>query len=60
MTLCHESLTGLLNRNMSPSSFAQLVEETFKSKSIDCHKDSVPSLADAYATVHASVVPSTI
>jgi mTERF domain-containing protein len=51
---------GLLNSNMSFSSFAVIGEKTFKSKFIDCHKDSVPGLADAYAAAHAGVVPSRI
>uniref|UniRef100_A0A804M6H2 mTERF transcription factor n=1 Tax=Zea mays TaxID=4577 RepID=A0A804M6H2_MAIZE len=51
---------GLLNSNMSLSSLASLAEETFKSKFVDCHKDCVPGLADAYAAACASIVPSTV
>jgi mTERF domain-containing protein len=46
---------GLLN-NMSLISFLQFREETFKSKFIDCHMESVPGLADAYAAARAGIV----
>ncbi|CAD6215241.1 unnamed protein product [Miscanthus lutarioriparius] len=48
---------GLLNRNMRFSSLAVIGEETFKSKFIDCHMDSVPGLADAYAAARAGIIP---
>jgi mTERF domain-containing protein len=51
---------GLLSSKMAFYSFALIGEETFKLKHIDCHKDSVPGLADAYATASAGVVPSGI
>jgi mTERF domain-containing protein len=38
----------------------KLGEETFKLKFIDCHKDSVPGLADAYAAPRAGIVPSKV
>ncbi|CAL5090894.1 unnamed protein product [Urochloa decumbens] len=50
---------GLLNSNVGFFTFAKTGEETFKWRYIDCHKDSVPSLADAYATACGGVVPST-
>jgi mTERF domain-containing protein len=51
---------GLLNSNMNLFSLAHLGEEAFKSKFVDCHKDSVPGLADAYAAASASIVPSRV
>ena len=51
---------GLLSSKRAFYSFARIGEETFKLKYIDCHKDSVPGLADAYATASAGVVPSGI
>ena len=51
---------GLLSSKRAFYSFARIGEETFKLKYIDCHDDSVPGLADAYATVSAGVVPSGI
>jgi mTERF domain-containing protein len=51
---------GLLCTNMNLFTFTQFGEETFKLRFIDCHKDSVPGLADAYATARASIVPSTV
>ena len=48
---------GLLNRNMRFSPLAVIGEETFESKFIDCHMDSVPGLADAYAAVRAGIIP---
>ena len=48
---------GLLSSKMGFYSFAQIGEKTFKLKYIDCHKDSVPGLADAYAAASAGVVP---
>ena len=51
---------GLMNSNMSFSSLAAIGEETFKSKFIDCHMDSVPGLADAYAAARAGIIPSRV
>jgi mTERF domain-containing protein len=48
---------GLLNSNMSFFTLAVIGEETFKSKFINCHMDSVPGLADAYAAARAGIVP---
>uniref|UniRef100_A0A0A9GVN4 Uncharacterized protein n=1 Tax=Arundo donax TaxID=35708 RepID=A0A0A9GVN4_ARUDO len=42
---------------MSFSSLAKFGEETLRLKLLDCHKDSVPRLADAYATASAGGVP---
>uniref|UniRef100_A0A0A9B7D0 Uncharacterized protein n=1 Tax=Arundo donax TaxID=35708 RepID=A0A0A9B7D0_ARUDO len=41
---------------MSFFSLAKIGEEAFKLKFIDCHKDSVAGLADAYATACAGDV----
>jgi mTERF domain-containing protein len=41
---------------MSLISFLQFGEETFKSKFIDYHMESVPGLADAYAAARAGIV----
>jgi len=49
---------GLLD--MSFYSVVALGEDTFKSKFIDRHKDSVPGLADTYAAARAGIVPSRI
>ncbi|CAL5037640.1 unnamed protein product [Urochloa decumbens] len=49
---------GLLDSNRSFYTLVQYGEETFKLRYIDNHKDSVPGLADAYATARAGVVPS--
>jgi mTERF domain-containing protein len=51
---------GLLNSNVSFSSLASYGEETFKSKFIDRHMDSVLELADAYAAARTSIVPSRV
>ncbi|RCV24623.1 hypothetical protein SETIT_5G100700v2 [Setaria italica] len=51
---------GLLNSNMSFFSLAKLGEKAFKLRFIDCHKDSLPGLADFYAAACAGVVPSKI
>ncbi|CAL4965182.1 unnamed protein product [Urochloa decumbens] len=51
---------GLLNSNMSFCTLAKLGEEAFKMRFIDCHKDSLPGLADFYAAACAGVVPSRI
>ena len=51
---------GLLNSNTSFFTLAVIGEETFKSKFIDRHKDSVPGLADTYAAARAGIVPSRI
>ena len=48
---------GLLNSNTSFFTLAVIGEETFKSKFIDCHMDSVPGLADAYAAARAGIIP---
>ncbi|PAN24886.1 hypothetical protein PAHAL_4G259300 [Panicum hallii] len=49
---------GLLSSKMGFYTFAQIGEKTFKLKYIDCHTDSVPGLADAYAADRAGFVPS--
>ncbi|KAG0527066.1 hypothetical protein BDA96_06G200100 [Sorghum bicolor] len=49
---------GLLNSNTSFLTFAKLGEKSFKLKFIDCHKDSIPGLADAYATARTGVLGS--
>ncbi|CAD6215238.1 unnamed protein product [Miscanthus lutarioriparius] len=49
---------GLLNSNTSFYTLTKFGEVTFKLKFIDCHKDSVPGLADAYAAARAGTVPS--
>jgi mTERF domain-containing protein len=49
----------LLNSNTNFFT-TKLGEETFKLKFIDCHKDSVPGLADAYAAARASIVSSKV
>jgi mTERF domain-containing protein len=51
---------GLLNSDMNLFRLVHYTEEAFKLKFIDCHKDSVPGLADAYAAASASVVPSRV
>ncbi|CAO2193621.1 unnamed protein product [Urochloa humidicola] len=51
---------GLLNSNMSFCTLATLGEEAFKLRFIDCHKDSLPGLADFYAAACDGVVPSRI
>ena len=51
---------GLLNSKMGFFTFVEIGEKTFKLKYIDCHKESVPGLADAYAAAIAGVVPSGI
>ncbi|RLN11226.1 hypothetical protein C2845_PM09G08960 [Panicum miliaceum] len=51
---------GLLSSKMGFYSLVQIAEKTFKLKYIDCHKESVPGLADAYATGSTGVVPSGI
>ncbi|RCV20898.1 hypothetical protein SETIT_4G095000v2, partial [Setaria italica] len=48
---------GLLDSKRSFYTLAQYGEETFKFRFIDSHQDSVPGLADAYATAHAGSVP---
>ncbi|WVZ96158.1 hypothetical protein U9M48_041829, partial [Paspalum notatum var. saurae] len=40
---------GLMNRDTSFYTVAASGERTFRLKYVDCHKDSVPGLADAYA-----------
>ena len=44
---------GFLDSDMNLFQLVNYTEETFKSKFIDCHKDSVPGLADAYAAASA-------
>ena len=51
---------GLLNSNKNFFTITNLGVETFKLKFIDCHKDSVPGLADAYAATRAGIVPSEV
>ncbi|CAN6214526.1 unnamed protein product [Urochloa humidicola] len=51
---------GLLDRNRSFYTLVACGEETFKLRFVDCHKDSVPRLADAYATACGGAVPSTV
>jgi mTERF domain-containing protein len=51
---------GLLNGNMSFVSLATPGEEAFKMRFIDCHKDSLPWLADFYAAAGAGVVSSSL
>ncbi|CAL5051974.1 unnamed protein product [Urochloa decumbens] len=51
---------GLLDSNRSFYSLVSCGVETFKLRHIDCHKDSVPGLADAYATACDGVVPSAV
>uniref|UniRef100_A0A804M6F8 Uncharacterized protein n=1 Tax=Zea mays TaxID=4577 RepID=A0A804M6F8_MAIZE len=51
---------GLLNSNSNFFTVIKLGEETFRSKFIDCHKDSVPGLAYSYATTRAGIVPSRV
>ncbi|CAL5046852.1 unnamed protein product [Urochloa decumbens] len=51
---------GLQDSNRSFYSLVVKGEETFKLKYIDCHKDSVPGLADAYATARGGVVSSAV
>ncbi|XP_066333936.1 transcription termination factor MTEF1, chloroplastic-like [Miscanthus floridulus] len=51
---------GLLNSNMNFYTLSVIGEETFKSKFIDCHKDSVPGLAHAFAADRAGIVPSRV
>jgi mTERF domain-containing protein len=59
---CHESAAGkgLLNSNMNLFQLVHYREEAFESKFIDCHKDFVPGLADAYAAARACTVPSRV
>ncbi|CAL5046908.1 unnamed protein product [Urochloa decumbens] len=51
---------GLLDSNRSFYSLVQYGEEIFKLRYIDNHKDSVPGLADTYATACGGVVPSAV
>jgi mTERF domain-containing protein len=51
---------GSLNSNKNFFTITNLGEETFKLKFIDCHKDSVPGLGDAYAATRAGIVPSQV
>jgi mTERF domain-containing protein len=46
----------LLNSNTNFFTITKLGDETFKLKFIDCHKDSVPGLADTYAGIVSSKV----
>ncbi|KAF8772617.1 hypothetical protein HU200_005579 [Digitaria exilis] len=49
---------GLLKCSRSFYSLAKLGEEAFKLRFVDCHKNSVPGLADVYAAACAGGVPS--
>ena len=51
---------GLLNSDINLFQLVHYTEEAFKSKFIDCHKDSVPGLADAYVAACASIVSSRV
>lgn len=51
---------GLLKRKMNFYSLATMGEENFRLRFIDCHKDSVPGLADDYAAASAGTVPSRV
>ncbi|CAN6164532.1 unnamed protein product [Urochloa humidicola] len=51
---------GLLDSNRSFYSLVQYGEEIFKLRYIDNHKDSVPGLADTYATPCGGVVPTAV
>ncbi|CAL5051972.1 unnamed protein product [Urochloa decumbens] len=51
---------GLLDSNRSFYTLVQYGEEIFKLRYIDNHKDSVPGLADAYATACGGVVPPAV
>ncbi|XP_002460105.2 uncharacterized protein LOC8054611 [Sorghum bicolor] len=48
---------GLLEGNVSFYTFSLIGEETFRLKFVEPHKDSVPGLADAYATARGGSVP---
>lgn len=48
---------GFLHNNMSLFTFAIIGEKKFRLKFIDCHENSIPSLADDYAAARAGVVP---
>ncbi|KAG2642995.1 hypothetical protein PVAP13_2KG293400 [Panicum virgatum] len=49
---------GLLETNVSFYSIARMGEKSFRLRFIDCHKDSVTGLADAYATACGGRMPS--
>ncbi|OQU90690.1 hypothetical protein SORBI_3001G029000 [Sorghum bicolor] len=49
---------GLLDSRTGFSTFVKFGDDAFKLRFIDCHEDSVPGLADAYATARAGIVPS--
>jgi mTERF domain-containing protein len=51
---------GLLDSRTSFYTFAKIGEGAFKLRFIDSHKDSVPGLADAYATARAGIMPSRV
>ncbi|CAL5046863.1 unnamed protein product [Urochloa decumbens] len=51
---------GLLDSNMSFYSLVTIGGERFKLRYIDKNKDSVPGLADAYATACGGAVPSAV
>jgi mTERF domain-containing protein len=48
---------GLLDKNRCFYTLVRYSEETFKLRCIDSHQDSIPGLADDYATARAGVVP---
>ncbi|CAL5051928.1 unnamed protein product [Urochloa decumbens] len=51
---------GLLDSNRSFYTLVVIGEETFKLRYIDCHKDSVHGLADAYVPACDGIVPSAV
>ncbi|KAJ1261491.1 hypothetical protein BS78_09G033600 [Paspalum vaginatum] len=55
MKLLHAK--GLLSKCTRFYSLAKTGEQAFRSKFIDCHKDSVPGLADAYAAATVGGMP---
>ncbi|CAN6166728.1 unnamed protein product, partial [Urochloa humidicola] len=48
---------GLLKNNFSFCRIFKLEEKAFRLRFIDCHKDSVTGLADAYAAACGGYVP---
>ncbi|KAL6606908.1 hypothetical protein ACP70R_042561 [Stipagrostis hirtigluma subsp. patula] len=51
---------GLLKGDMSFCTLAKFGEKTFRLRFIDCYKDSVTELADAYAAARSGGVPSEV
>ncbi|GJN00262.1 hypothetical protein PR202_ga17680 [Eleusine coracana subsp. coracana] len=51
---------GLLNGNVTLYSQSGMNDETFKLKFVDCHKDSVIGIVDAYAAACAPPKSSTV